>query len=99
VGLVEVVGFREVRKEGEMVERVLVWVWRTERRRMVERSDIWMLVLLKELGGSTDFGYGYLGSRGNSSKCIGIRARQLLSGSKVDNKTRIYVWTRAERGQ
>jgi hypothetical protein len=50
VGLAEVVGLREVRKEGEMVERVLVWVWRTDRRRMVERSDIWMLVQSTEGG-------------------------------------------------
>ena len=52
MGLVEVEGLREVRKEGEMVDRVLVWVWRTERRRMVERSDIWMLVQLIEEEGS-----------------------------------------------
>lgn len=50
MGLVEVEGLREVRKEGEMVDKVLVWVWRTERRRMVERSDIWMSVQLTDGG-------------------------------------------------
>ena len=50
VGLVVVVGLREVRMEGEMVDKVLVWVWRTERRRMVERSDILRSVLLKNEG-------------------------------------------------
>jgi len=37
---VEEVGLREGRNEGEMVERVRVWV-KTERLRTVERSDIW----------------------------------------------------------
>ena len=92
MGLVEVEGLREVRKEGEMEDKVLVWVWRTERRRMVERSDILMSVWLKKKGGSTDLGYGCLGSKGNNSRNIGILGGHLLPGSRVGNKTRmVYV--------
>ena len=36
---VEVVGLKEGRNDGEMVERVRVW-FKTERLRTVERSDI-----------------------------------------------------------
>lgn len=46
---VEVVGLKEGRNDGEMVERVRVW-FKTERLRTVERSDIWGLVMLDVKG-------------------------------------------------
>jgi hypothetical protein len=67
---------------------------------MVERSDIWMLILLKERGGSTDFGYDCPGSRGNYSEGYRYTGRIAVARSRVDNKTMmVYVWTRAKRGQ
>lgn len=56
MGRADEVGLRAGRKDGEMVDRLRAW-GRTPRRRMVERSDIWMSVLLVRRCSVTDFDY------------------------------------------